>query len=100
MYHVIATYPVQGFSPNGWVRKNGSHLGVFVKDYGGELYLYKASDKKSKVQHVLKKYPSTIFSVLNCENNWLYVSIVISHKKYEGWLAPDMQCANAYTTCN
>lgn len=41
------------------------------------------------------------FIIVHCNrSNWVYVSNTSKGKTVTGWLGPDMQCANNYTTCN
>lgn len=100
MFRAIATYQVSGDSLEGWIKKNNYNIGVYARNYASELNLYQMPDKKSNVKSVVRKYTPELYHVVNYEGDWLYVYIVIENKKYEGWLEPEMQCANPYTTCN
>lgn len=39
-----------------------------------------------------------VFSIKKAKNEWLYVDD--KNKNIKGWLAPEYQCSNPYTTCN
>lgn len=100
MYNVIANQAFEGVIAKGWIKKNNPHIGIYVRNYDSPLSLYQKPEEKSKIQSTIKHYYPILFHFKDCENNWLYIYIVIANKKFEGWLSPDMQCANSYTTCN
>ena len=45
-------------------------------------------------------YSSKDIEVLDFENNWLKIKFNYKGRSYNGWLSPEMQCANPYTTCS
>jgi hypothetical protein len=100
MYFVEANYAIAGFIAKGWVKKKNSVLGIYSRAYSSILNLYKHPGKTSEIQSTVKEYAPDFLPVKDCENNWLYIDIKIANKEYKGWMAPEMQCANAYSTCN
>lgn len=38
--------------------------------------------------------------ILDCFQGWLYVNYRDNKQQKTGWLPPEFQCANPYTTCN
>jgi hypothetical protein len=100
MYNVTAYYCIKGGVIKGWVKKNTPQIGTYSRGYSSAVTLYSKPDKYSKIQSTIKEYSPKLMHIKDCENNWVYVSVIIAHKKYEGWLSPDNQCANPYTTCN
>jgi hypothetical protein len=100
MYQVVASYAIKGFIAKGWVKKDSSVLGIYSRAYSSDLNLYKSSKMDSGIECTIKKYTPDFFHIQDCRDNWLLVSMVISNKMYTGWLPPNMQCANAYSTCN
>ena len=47
-----------------------------------------------------KEYLFDNIEVLDFENNWLKIKFNYKGRSYNGWLPPEMQCANPYTTCS
>lgn len=82
----------------GWVKK-AEYIGTMTKDYSGKLKLYTNADAKSKVKVVVKGM-NGIYKVTGCKGKWPYVEIIVDGKLYSGWLNPEDQCNNPYTTCN
>lgn len=81
---------------NVWIRKGT--LGIVTRNYDSEkLNLYKNPKLESKVSYVLEN--EQIVKVLNVCNDWAYVETISDNKVQKGWLQPDMQCGNPYTTC-
>lgn len=101
MYCVIAHYLLKNeIIAKGWIKMDNPHLSIYSRNCGSMpiLNLYQKAEKNSKIQDVIKVHTDYLH-IKDCENNWLLVSVVISNKKYEGWISPDMQCSNPYTTC-
>lgn len=92
-------YEMSGKSYTGWIKKE-KYLGTYSRNYNpkAKLPLYTDADKKSKVTYV--KSEVIFCPVTRCNNKWVYTTLRVNGKEVSGWLAPDMQCANAYTTCN
>ena len=47
-----------------------------------------------------KEYNPNVYQVLDFEGKWLKVQVRIKGKIYVGWMSPEMQCANPYSTCS
>lgn len=45
-------------------------------------------------------YRTEAFDVVDFCNKWLQVKLIIDNKIHIGWLPPEMQCSNVYSTCN
>jgi hypothetical protein len=99
MFYVIANYSINGIIGKGWIKRNDIALGIYSKAYQSNLKLYQKPSKASKISSTIGKYIPQLY-VIDCQNNWLLVDIEISGRKYFGWMDPDMQCSNPYTTCN
>lgn len=83
----------------GWIETR--YLGIYTNVYSGTLKLYFEPDTKSKVKSTIIKPPYDLFNVIECKNEWLYIKYLDKDNKIkEGWLAPENQCSNPYTTCN
>lgn len=81
---------------NVWIKKG--MLGLITRNYDGrKLNLYKSPKLDSKVSSVLEN--EHIVKVMNVCNDWAYVETINDGKTKKGWLQPDMQCGNPYTTC-
>ena len=84
---------------HGWVYLNG-HFGVYSRAYQGNLKLYKKPDYESGVACIIKEYDPEMYVVIDCKADWLKVKRVLHGKTYIGWMPPEMQCPNPYTTCS
>ena len=100
MFQVSAEYSIQGHISDGWIDKN-EHIGVYSRVYeeGKSLVLY-AAPRKGDVAAKIPHYVQTLIPVTGCEKGWVRVRMPDKGKVFEGWLPPEEQCANAYTTCN
>ena len=85
----------------GWIKKE-KEIGLYARNYdpNENLRFFSAPDKKSKVRAELNEYVPEFYQILDCQNQWALVRLVWNGKVYEGWIEPEMQCANSYTTCN
>ena len=94
-------YANSGKPKKGWIKKN-KFLGTYSRNYGPELILYSDTDSKSKPAFIIREHVSEIgfCTVTQCRNKWVYVKLSNGTKEFSGWLSPNMQCANPYTTCN
>lgn len=45
-------------------------------------------------------YRTEALGVVDVYKKWLQIKILINGKEHIGWLPPNMQCANVYSTCN
>jgi hypothetical protein len=101
MYYVIA---YSGLTNNvlakGWISKN-TNLGVYSAAYGDlHCSLYKMPFNRKQIIITEKVYNSNMYEVLDFDGKWLKVRTKINNEFYVGWLPPEMQCANPYTTCS
>ena len=48
----------------------------------------------------MNEYNPEMYEVVDFEGKWLKVKTKINGKNYEGWLSPEMQCSNVYSTCS
>ena len=74
-------------------------IAVNTRNYGGKtLNLYKEPNKTSAIIYKTnKEFTAPIF---NINDNWVYIGFKDENgKKIFGWLEPDMQCGNPFTTC-
>lgn len=100
MYYVIAYSGLTNrILAKGWISKN-NHLDIYFSAYDSDLIVYKnANDREVKMfsdkEHLFKD-----IEVLDFENNWLKIKFNYKGRSYNGWLPPEMQCANPYTTCS
>jgi hypothetical protein len=82
---------------NVWVIK--SSLSLNTRNYDGQsIMLYQGPTKKSSKAGVLDKEQTVM--ILDACKDWVYVKGENNNgKEVRGWLEPDMQCGNPYTTC-
>jgi Bacterial SH3 domain len=83
------------FRDEGWVY--GSLLGVSSTGYEEKsVSLYSQPSFRSRVVGNIPPNSSNI--ILGCSGKWLKVKT--QNHRQSGWLAPNRQCAAAYTTCS
>jgi len=85
----------------GWVKKQ-KQIGTYVRNYqpNDTLLLCSRPDLKAQVQSVLPDWTNELYVIAKCFRDWAYVRIKYKGQIKEGWLQPDKQCDNPYTTCN
>lgn len=101
-YRVKASYSIAGQIVEGWIKQD-IHIGVYARAYpvGDSLRLMSAPEKTSTANSLKIGYTTQLFEVIDCNSKgWLKVSILLNGKRLEGWIAPEDQCDNPYTTCN
>jgi hypothetical protein len=91
---ITAYSPKKSIDKQGWIPLE--KLGILIS---GTPVLYKKPDKQSEKVEIIE-YDYGYLNVHNCLNRWLLVSYSTGSINYRGWLAPENQCANPYTTCN
>jgi len=80
-----------------WIK--GGKVGTATRNYNNEVIpLYQEPDKKSKV--VSELHGQQIVLIYGGSGHWAYIKGKGKDgKEVEGWLEPEMQCPNPYTTC-
>lgn len=81
-----------------WIENK--YVGIYSAKYNSTLNLYAEANVKSKIMFKIKEYFTEPLNIISCSGNWLYVSVTLKNKVYKGWMAPEDQCANVYSTCN
>lgn len=101
MFYVNASYSLDEDSivVKGWIKKTNS-LGIYSRAYNSPLNLYKNPNRKSSIIISDRKYNPNMYNVIDCHGKWLKIKAIIKGKVYEGWIPPEMQCSNVYSTCN
>ena len=100
-FHLKLIYPFSKRADSGWTKKS-KYLGVYARNYAPRdtLFLYSKADIKSKLSSFIPSWTNQLYQIVKCNNKWVYVKIEINGTIKEGWLRPEMQCSNPYTTCN
>ena len=100
-YYVIAYSGLDDrIISEGWIKKNNK-LGIYSAAYGDlHCILYEKPYDRERVVVTEKEYNPNIHEVLDFEGKWLKVRIKIEDKVYIGWMPPEIQCSNPYTTCS
>ena len=83
---------------DAWIAQE--HVRVYARNYSTSLTLHTQPREDSPPQAVVKDWWNGLYSVLRCDGAWLYVRATIDGQPHEGWMPPEMQCDNPYTTCN
>lgn len=89
----ISRKEAEGWLPAHWA-------GIYSAIYTGPLSLYSQPDSGAAVKQVVKEWYNDLWPIVSCQGQWLYVRLKKDGQVSEGWLAPDDQCDNPYTTCN
>lgn len=84
---------------HGWIYI-GEHIGIYSRAYTVPLKLYAEPNDASKIQSIIEEYDPGLYTVIDCKNDWLKVRRVLHGKIHVGWMAPEMQCPNPYSTCS
>ncbi len=100
MFHVIAYWSLDNNSiGEGWVYKD-KHLGIFSATYNRDFILYKEPYNREQIVARDKEYNPEVYPVTDFEGKWLKIKAKINNQFYQGWIPPEMQCSNVYSTCN
>lgn len=95
---VKAITPFDTIPKTGWIQTE--YLGIYPSSFS-QINLYRRPRLKANVKSIIIKPEYYPLNILKCKGDWLYVTYVDIDKKIkEGWLSPEDQCANPYSTCN
>jgi hypothetical protein len=97
MFYVTAYWALSNeIIGRGWIPIN-NHLGIFSSTYDS-LTIYK---KPNKSRILMKdEYNANMYEVVDFQGRWLKIRIRKKGKVYEGWIPPEEQCNNVYSTCS
>jgi hypothetical protein len=98
MFHVKAYYSIKGFISKGWIKKD-KYLGIYSRAYDQNLKVYQNPNKTSQII-CQEGYNPKMYNVIDSYGRWLKIRVITKGKVFEGWIPPEMQCANVYSTCN
>lgn len=75
---------------------------IFSRAYDAEVNPLKLYKEPSYASQYISEfnYHAEELKVIGFSKKWLYIEIVINNKIHRGWISPDMQCANIYSTCS
>ena len=100
MFYVLAYSSLNNtLITKGWIYKN-NHLGIYSSTYSRDFILYKIPHNKREIVVIDKEYNPNMYVVIDFDGKWLKIKTIIKGEKYEGWIPPDEQCSNVYSTCN
>ena len=103
MFYIIAYNSLEEDTiTRGWIMKS-HHLGIYSRMYTPEidpLILYEMPNDTLQIVVKDTVYNPEMYEVVDFEGKWLKVKTKINGKNYEGWLSPEMQCSNVYSTCS
>lgn len=94
-------YSMSGIKVTGWVKK-GKHIGTYARNYeqGKSLKLMSGASVNSRVNSIVPEWANQFYQITAFDKSWAYVNVLYKGQMKQGWLLPEMQCANPYTTCN
>lgn len=100
MFYIVAYSSLtEEIITKGWIQKK-SHLGIFSSVYQGNMVLHKCPDRSSEVLVEVEEYSPDSYEVTDFCDNWLKIQVKENGKSIEGWIPPEEQCCNVYSTCN
>jgi len=100
MFYIVAHSSLtEEIITKGWIQKK-SHLRIFSSVYVGKTVLYKSPDRSSEVLVEVEEYSPDSYEVTDFCDNWLKIQVKEKGKSIEGWIPPEEQCCNVYSTCN
>lgn len=100
MFRVTAFWSLDNaLIAEGWIYKN-SHLGIFSSTYNDDFILYEEPYNRKEIVVIDKGYNPEMYEVVDFEGRWLKIKAQIKNKIYYGWIPPEFQCSNVYSTCN
>ena len=87
---------------SGWIDWN--NLGIRL-DCCDSVYIRVKPNRYARIVRAIDTLYEwgwgNLFPVKKAKKEWLYIVYIDNkNKKIKGWLAPEHQCANSYTTCN
>lgn len=87
-------------NPLGYYFVQKGTLAVNTRNYNNDFFfLYENPDIKS--QPIFQSTKQQTMIIYGVQNGWLLVKAENdANQTVIGWLPPDMQCGNPYTTCN
>lgn len=98
LFNVSAMYTLTNGTSRGWVKKSAV-IGTYLTSYTGNIAIYSEPSKKSN-KSTIPEWTNQLVQVSACKSNWVKISLWQKGKLYIGWIPPETQCANPYTTCN
>ena len=100
-FKVNLRHSISGDEIKGWIKKN-NYIGTFARNYNSKkrLNLYSKPNLNSEIKSTVNEWTNQLYVIHKCSQKWVYVKIKNKGKIVEGWLQPEMQCPNIYTTCN
>lgn len=100
MFFVVAYWALDEKKiAEGWIYKS-NHLGIFSAAYARDFVLYEEPYDRNKIVVIDNEYNPEMYEVIDFKGRWLKIKARIENKFYEGWIPPEMQCSNVYSTCN
>lgn len=83
---------------DGWI--DTKYLGIHLAHYSDTVKIMLHPCLDSKISFEIKNPQwEEFYIVKDACKNWLYIQSIDSSQNY-GWLAPEYQCDNPYTSCN
>ena len=100
MFYVLAYSSLNNtLITKGWIYKN-NHLGIYSSTYNRDFILYKRPHNKREIIAIDEVYNPNMYVVIDFDGKWLKIKTKVKGDKYAGWISPDEQCSNVYSTCN
>lgn len=101
MFYVVAYFSLdREFIIRGWIYNKNNNLGIYSSTYNKPFILYKTPYNRKEVIATEKEYNPNMYEVIDFDDKWLRIRTKINGKIYEGWIPPEEQCCNVYSTCN
>ncbi len=96
---IAAVYTFDSIDKEGWIQLK--YLGINPANYSSKLFLHLYPNEDSTIVDSIT-YPQwgDLYSILKCKDDWFYIKTYNDGKWREGWMSPEDQCDNPYSTCN
>lgn len=97
-FHVSVFNYEYDFIGKGFIEK--AHVCVYSMPYhkSNRIILYSSDSTESKIVCDIENEYKKIF-VLDARNSWIKAKVITHNNFYIGWLPPDNQCGDIYTSC-
>ena len=82
----------------GWIKLE--YLGINPANCSNGLILRKRPSNNAKVKsNILNPRWGDLYPIKKAYRRWLYIETIIDDTQYSGWISPEQQCSNPYSSC-
>ena len=97
MAYVCVDYPLGGPSKQGFMKTE--YLGIRLAVYSDSVKVMSAPSYSSRIAFTINNPQwGNMYRIYDAKEKWLLIQN-LDNECEKGWLAPEYQCDNPYTTC-